>query len=474
MGKVIVSAVLFFVSAACFAQNGGNIICRLGFVYEISRSANWGMGKPVVGHVVPYSSAELAGIVQGDVIEAIDGIPAASVSEGEIAQLLNLAENNEVLLTVRSLGTQERQARVRKECKRVNVISEDQLASAFNMYSLETTAERQFACPFKVTVTTDSVDFGNFFTYIIPPSNRDDREQAAVVNNCLDKELTRKGLTATANNPDILVQTSFFLNRNPNFKGTNRLLIDKPQIFRYDFSHNGMEAVPFLNPLTVESEAEYILQLRIRLIDQKLVPGRILWECEANELLDGTYRIEDYARIHIPLMCVQYPYVKFTRNIPFTVGKKSYNYTGIQYDIDRMERIASVDRNSPAYAAGVRAGDVIERIGNQRMNHTAEEFSAAYKRFITQTMKYRDPKTLFTDANGFKRCMYWDTSKYAEVSDAVDEVAFISAFSYLYSFTPYMNQPGNNVCVFRIKRGREKMDVTIRPTVRSEITVELK
>ncbi|OAV70224.1 hypothetical protein Barb4_01498 [Bacteroidales bacterium Barb4] len=474
MGKVIVSAVLFFVSAACFAQNGGNIICRLGFVYEISRSANWGMGKPVVGHVVPYSSAELAGIVQGDVIEAIDGIPAASVSEGEIAQLLNLAENNEVLLTVRSLGTQERQARVRKECKRVNVISEDQLASAFNMYSLETTAERQFACPFKVTVTTDSVDFGNFFTYIIPPSNRDDREQAAVVNNYLDKELTRKGLTATANNPDILVQTSFFLNRNPNFKGTNRLLIDKPQIFRYDFSRNGMEAVPFLSPLTVESEAEYILQLRIRLIDQKLVPGRILWECEANELLDGPYRIEDYARIHVPLMCVQYPYVKFTRNIPFTVGKKSYNYTGIQYDIDRMERIASVDRNSPAYAAGVRAGDVIERIGNQRMNHTAEEFSAAYKRFITQTMKYRDPKTLFTDANGFKRCMYWDTSKYAEVSDAVDEAAFISAFSYLYSFTPYMNQSGNNVCVFRIKRGREKMDVTIRPIVRSEITVELK
>ena len=93
---------------------------------------------------------------------------------------------------------------------------------------------------------------------------------------------------------------------------------------------------------------------------------------------------------------MQYPYVKYQRNVPFKVNQKTYNYTGLSYDIDHMEQIADVDKNSPAYAAGLRPRDIVEKINDQKMNHTAEEFSAAYKGFITNTMKYRDPKTQFT------------------------------------------------------------------------------
>ena len=69
-----------------------------------------------------------------------------------------------------------------------------------------------------------------------------------------------------------------------------------------------MEIFPFLNPTAAETEAEYLLQFGFRLIDQRDVPGRILWECEANELLEDSYRLDEYARIHAPLMCMQYPY----------------------------------------------------------------------------------------------------------------------------------------------------------------------
>ena len=46
--------------------------------------------------------------------------------------------------------------------------------------------------------------------------------------------------------------------------------------------------------------------------------------------------------------------VKYQRNVPFKVNQKTYNYTGLSYDIDRMEQIADVDKThlpmQPDYA----------------------------------------------------------------------------------------------------------------------------
>ena len=108
------------------------------------------------------------------------------------------------------------------------------------------------------------------------------------------------------------------------------------------------------------------------------------------------------------------------------------------------------------------------------MNYSAEEFTAGYKNFISKTMKYRDPKTQFTDANGFKRCMYWDTFNYPKVADALQSSGNVGAFSYLYYYAPYVNPAGNNACTFDIKRGKNKMEIIVRPTIRREITVEIK
>lgn len=235
-----------------------------------------------------------------------------------------------------------------------------------------------------------------------------------------------------------------------------------------------MDTFPFLGNSAAEAEAEYLLQFGFRMIDHAFVPGRILWECEANELLEDSYKLEEYARVHVPLMLMQYPYVKYGRNVLYKVNQKTYNYTGISYDIDRLELITDVDRNSPAYAAGLRPRDVIERINDNKMNYSAEEFTAGYKNFISKTMKYRDPKTQFTDANGFKRCMYWDTFNYPKVADALQSSGNVGAFSYLFYYAPYVNPAGNNACTFDIKRGKNKMEIIVRPTIRREVTVEIK
>ena len=415
-----------------------------------------------------------AGIKKYDVIEEINGVPVTEVSVDEIPQLLNPAGRNDVLLTISNLSSPSKQVLVKKDCKKSNAITEDQLASAYAMYSLETTNEQEFVCPFKTTVTSDGVDFGNFKTFAFSTIDENNRKLETVINECIENELTKKGLTVDIAKPDLLIQTFYFFDKNPNYLGANKVLVEKEPTYRYNFSHSKMEKFPFLNYAAAEAEAEYLLQFGIRIIDQKDIPGRVLWECEANELLEDSYRLDEYARVHVPLMCMQYPYTKYGRNVPFKVSKKTYNYTGISYDIDKLDQVVDVDRNSPAYAAGIRPRDIIEKIGRHKMDHSAEEFSSAYKRFITNTMQYRDPKTMFTDANGFKYCMFWDVFKYPQIADASQSSDYLPAFSYLYYFAPYINPSGNNACTFNIKRGKTKLEVIIRPTIRSEVTVEIK
>lgn len=474
MKKIILSILFVYLSIACFAQGANNYICRLGFSYEKSMSNNWGKDRLIITSVVPYSSAESAGIRQNDIIEAIDAVPVIGLADQEIQQLLNPADKNEIELTLRTLTDSEKKVRIRKDCKRSNAITEEQLAIAFGMYSLETTSERKFVCPFKVTTTNDPVDFSVYKSYAFMGINENNKVFEAMINELIGKEFSKKGLIPDANQPDLLIETFYFFDRNPNFKGLNRMVVERETLYRYDLGYNRMVSVPFLNYMTAESEAEYLLQFGFRLIDQRDVPGRILWECEANEMLENSYRLEDYARIHVPLMCTQYPYVQYRRNIPFTVSTKSYNYTGIQYNIDRLEQVVDVDRNSPAYAAGLRQQDVIERIGVHKMNRTAEDYSAAYKQFISSTMPLRDQKTQFTDANGFQYCMFWDTFKYTQVANALQKSNANAPFSYLYYFAPYINPSGNNACVFQIKRGKEKKEITIRPTMRTDVTIEIK
>lgn len=474
MKRVILSVLLLFAFLSGFAQSRNGSICRLGFTYDISKSNNWGKNKPVITGIIPYTSAEQAGIKQSDIIEAIDGVAVTDISPVEIVQLLNPADKNEVILTIRNLHTPSRQVLVKKECKKSNAITEDQLASAFSMYSLENTNERQFSCPFKTVTTVDTVDFGGFKTFAFAAIDENNSKLETVINECIEKELTKKGMTLNTQKPDMLIQTFYFFDKNPNYKGVNKVVIDQEPTYRYNFTQTKMEKFPFLSNTASEAEAEYLLQFGFRLIDQRSTPGRILWECEANELLQDSYRLEDYARVHVPLMCMQYPYVKYGRNVQFKVNQKSYNYTGISYDIDRMEQVTDVNRNSPAYASGIRPRDVIEKIGDHKMNYSAEEFSAAYKQFITNTMPYRNPKTQFADANGFKRCMLWDTFKYPQIADAIQNTNNRAAFSYLYYFAPYINPSGNNACTFNIRRGKTKLEVIIRPTIRSEVTVEIK
>jgi hypothetical protein len=450
-------------------------ICRLGFAYHASSSPHWGAGKLVITQVYPCSSAEQAGLKVHDIIEAIDNLPLDSLSADDLPGLLNPAGKDEVALTIANLADPAKQVYVKKDCKRTDAIREDQLSTAFSMYSLETTSERLFICPF--TTTADTMDLISFKTYSFAGADENNRELEETINACIEKELNGKGLAYDSDTPDILVETYYFYKKNPNYQSPGATAYAHPATayaYRYNIASGQMEKFPFLNHAAAETEAEYLLQLGIRLRDMRFKTGRILWECEANEMMNAPLSLETYAQTHIPLMCMQYPYIKYNRNAQFFVGQKTYNYTGLSYNIDRLEQIVDVDSLSPACEAGMRPYDVIEKIDSHSMNHTAEAYADAYKQFIMNTMTLRDPSIQFTDANGFPYCMYWDKFKYAQVAEALQRPRALAAFSYLYKYAPYVNPAGVNICTFHLRRGKSKLSIPVHPSLHTETTIAIR
>jgi hypothetical protein len=471
---VSIAFLLLFLVQAGNMQAQNPTICRLGFSYNLSRSANWGKGKPVITQVYPYSSAEQAQLKVYDIIEAIDGLATSELNAADIAAMLNPAEKNEVKLTISNLKDTAAIYTIQKDCKRTDAISEDQLATAFAMYSLENTSERLFVCPFTSTAA-DTVDFALFKTFAFAPIDENNRKLEETINACIEKEFTEKGLIHSPTEPaDMRIETFYFYKKNPHYAKPANTSSNRLPAYRYDFTLGDMGKFPFLTHEAAETEAEYLLQLGIRLIDNRYKVGRVVWECEANEMMTAAFRLENYAQTHIPLMCMLYPYSKYGRNVQFLVSRKNYNYTGIHYDINRLEQVMDVDINSPAHIAGIRTHDIIERIDNQFMNHTAEEYTAAYKNFIMNTLPLRDPKTLFADANGFRYCMYWDKLKYTQVMEALRNPRHLPVFAYLYKYEPYVNPSGINTCTFYIKRGKEKKEILIHPSKHTETTLVVK
>ena len=424
--------------------------------------------------VYQISPAEKAGIRQNDIIEQINDFKISELSLDDVDSLLTSSESYEIRLVIRNFSEQSKSILITKECLSSDAFTESRLADAFSMYSVENTHDRLFVCPFTTTVTRDEVDFSEFTSFDFAPlEDATIANIESIINETLKEELIKKGLRYNTLNPDFIITTYYTFDKNPNFRRRSRETENQGPAIRYDISRDRITQFPFHDFSTPESESEYILQLGVRFIDRKYVQGRVLWECVANELMRAPFAIIEYATIHLPLMCMQFPYVKYNRNAQFILTKKAYNYTGINYSIYKINEVVEVDFDSPAYEAGIRPGDIIEKIENKRMDYSVEEFTGAYRTFITKTIPYRDTKSRFTNADGFQNCMFWDTFKYKQIAKTLKNTKYKTAFAYLYAFAPYVNPERSTFCTFNIRRNGEKLTIMVRPTFYSEKTIEL-
>ncbi|GHT09622.1 hypothetical protein FACS189426_08530 [Bacteroidia bacterium] len=459
-------------SLVSFAQTGSSLICRFGFTFEISRQKNWGYAKPVILTVSPNTSAAAQGLQVNDIVDAVNGKPTEGEDYETIFSWLQNSANDQISLNISNLKNSNRSLILTKYCSFNNALTEKDLAEVYAFYSLEDTQNRAFACPFKTTVNRN-VNLLNYKSFGFPKPNAQNLQLENLMNAVIRKSLEQKGLKYSDRNPDVLVQTYYSHRKNPNYRSNANA--DKfPTESRYNMNTHSMENLPiYYNLLIHSNQAEFFLTLGIRVVDPKRQDNNgLVWECEANELLKSYYSLDDYSTFHIPLMFMQYPYPQSTEEAKFFYGRSRYNYTGIYFNMDNLKEIISVDPSSPAAQAGIQSGDVIEKINGVKFNNNPKSADSNYKQFIYKTMSFRNPKTQFTNAEGFTRCMYWDKLSHAQIYDAFRRPEFSTAFSYLFYFEPYINLSGTNIVSFNIVRGKQKEEIKVKPVIVEEAVFE--
>jgi hypothetical protein len=435
---------------------------------------NWGYGKPVILSVKPNTSADAAGLHVYDIIENINGQPTTGENIETILTWLQNS-NPQIQLIISSLNASHQERKLDKYCQLSNSLTEKDLANVYSFYSLEDVQTRTFTCPFKTTVDQESdlIQY-NSFGFAAPDPNNLLLEKT--INAAIQKSLEQKGLKYSEKNPGLIVQTYYSQIANPNFRNNpqaNKL----PISCRYNVYTKSMENLPiYYNPLIHTDQAKFFLKFGIRLIDNIKKNNSVVWECEANELLQSNYSLTDYAEFHTPLMFMQYPYQKFTETVQFYYSHTKYNYTGIYFNMDNLKEITEVIPFSPADKAGIQAGDIIEKINGIKFISNIKSADNNYKQFIYKTISFRNQASQFTNAEGFTRCMYWDKMQYAQIQDEFRKPEFSTAFSYLFYFEPYVNLSGTNIVNFSIiKSGsKKKEEIKIKPLIYSEEVFEIR
>ena len=466
--KHLFSVILIIVSVFSTTAQTNEQTCHFGITFEISGNPNWGYGEPVILTVEPNSPADFAGIKPGDIIMEINGAATYLRNYQTIASWLFNTSSDIATFTVRNLNTYFKEYELPRQCRPINSVSESDLASSFSFYSLENTHERAFVLPLQIN-TNKNVDYSDYHTYSFIEENTTPLDRQ--INAELGEALKEKGLTYSNDNADILIQTYYSYQPNPNYNPQKANVSDK-NTWRYNTKSKEMISLPILSGDDVRAEynGQFILEFGIRFFEKKYINTEaptLIWEGSVKEYMTSQFTLEEYVPIHAPLILMQFPYSANKRTARYVVSQKRYYYTGLYLNADDLKTITGVERNSPAYRAGIRSGLVIEKINDEKFIYEKTELLNGYKRFISETMKYRDPQTLFVDAKGFPDCMYWKMSEYNNVRKVFGKSIYTPVFKYLYSFEKYIS--GKPVTTLSIETKSKKY--TVIPEERSSISI---
>lgn len=477
MKQILSTLIILLISVAVFSQND-QIICNLGFSFKISNNPNWGNSEPIVTEVTPGSPAEKAGLKVNDIILEVNG-NGTFLKPSHTVMSWFMEKPSDMSISIRNFKSSFKSMSIAKDCRLRNGLSEAQLAPVFSFYSLEDVQDRKFIIPVKTTINPDA-DFFNYRTYDFAPSNESSRALDERINLIFTRVLSQLGLKRDSEDPDFIIQTFYSYQNNPLFKADSPTRGTYSGTWRFDTRNNRMVKIPVYDPtLPVKiDDVMYDLEFGYRFYDRKYTePGKsmLLFESEVKEQLSDNYGLLDYLEMNLPLILRKFPYSGNLERATYHVKYSRYNYTGVNYDLNDLKTIVSVDAGSPAARAGVRAGDIVIKVQNHNFNHDAKSLTTSYRRFITETMKYRDQATKYTDANGFQNAMYWDITHYNNVAKEInDRKRYKSGFSYLFNFNQYIDWNTPNTINFEVDRNGEGLVFEVKPiiTSHSQISVE--
>lgn len=465
----IVSIIIFsFLILQINAQTSPTV-CRAGFAFEISNNPNWGNGEPIIINITPGSPAERAGLKLNDIILEVNGQGTYLKPHHTINAWMLDNDQSDIEISIRNLETDFRTIRIEKDCRSRNGIDESKLAPVFAFYSLEDVQNRTFHIPMKITTNENAV-FSDYRTFDFAPVEDGTPAIDARISAIFERMLKERGLKRDQNDPDFIIQTFYSYQSNPSYNDNPSNATNDIPHWRFDIKNNKMVKLPLFSPTEVvkDSDVPYFLEFGYRFYDRKFVePGEMIqiWECEVKERLKSNYGLENYLETNLPLILLKYPYPGNMNLATYEVNFLQYNYTGLNYDIDNISRVAYVDANSPAANAGIKPGDIIKNIQGVKMSNNLKALTNSYRLFINETMSYRNPNTKYTDTNGYKDCMFWEVSEYNQVAKTLGKKSYQTAFSYLFNFNQYIDWDTPSTLSIDIERNRDKLNFDVKPEV---------
>lgn len=91
-----------------------------------------------------------------------------------------------------------------------------------------------------------------------------------------------------------------------------------------------------------------------------------IWDCGIKDYLSSKWSLQEYIKVHTPLMLMQYPSSESGKPL-YEVKFNKYNYTGIYFDSADLSKIKDVDPDSPAFKAGAMDSMINHYTANKRL-----------------------------------------------------------------------------------------------------------
>lgn len=479
MKKIIVySLLLLFCTAQVFAQSYDKH-CYYGISFDISKNRNWGYGELIITDVEPFSPAEAAGIKVNDIIMEINGKATYLRDYATIASWLFDNPSPSVKFTIRNVNTYFKEYTLERQCITINSVDERFLSTFFSFYDLENNRQQNFTLPLKVA-PTDSVDFTDYHTFGFYEDGSELTMIDESIRGMLERELLKKGLTRDNKNPDIWVGFFYDYSINPLFIKGQSTSGNTLSSLRFNLAANRMESMPIfdtsiLNKKSNKTQYSNVVKLGFTFYERKYIdPTKYtqIWECSIEDCITSDLSLLEYAKIHVPLMMMQYPYSETKEKSDYYVFMNKYNYTGIHFDADQIGKVNDVDANSPAYEAGIRAGYIINKINGKSLDISKDQLSEGYRKFYEATEKYRDQNTKFVGIEGYDECMFWDKKHYGDIAKQFKKSEYFTAFSYLFDFAEYVNPNYNGTIMIEGWDGTQKRIFKVKPITRESVIIK--
>ncbi len=461
--SLLLSLIGCYASAQAYDQT-----CYFGFSFEISDNNAWGYGEPVITQVDPYSNAAKAGLKPGDIIMEVNGKATYLRHYDLIASWLFEDNSNEVKFTIRNLNNTFKEVPVSRYCRNSDAVTESELADWYSLYSVEGNNTRHFSLPMVVRAYSE-VDFTDYYTYDFIFKEKTTEIDDYIVHQ-IEKGLNRRGLTRDVNDPDILIQIYYSYEPNKNYR-PDALSDSKIGEMRYDVDLQRMVKVP-VDSAKTGADASNIkgsVHFGFQFFEKKYIqPGQLtqIWDVELQEYIAGDYSLQDYCQMHVPLMIAAYPYQSPTSEMKYSVDFKEYNYTGINFNRKDLCTIENVDKDSPAFAAGLREGDKVMSVNGIPFAHSAFDSKNAYADFVGETMAFRDISAGFYNDKVKDYSYPWYVDSYGKIGKEFRKKHYAAGMSYLFAFERYVNSKPSPELTFEIQRRGQAFSFKVVPQKR--------